>query len=56
MGVSAALLKLMRGVPHDGIRLLTRDEAEGLELINAVAVREESARGKGAPDSADTAK
>lgn len=40
MGVSAALLKLMRSVPHDGIRLLTRDEAVGLRLVNEVAVRE----------------
>jgi hypothetical protein len=40
MGVSAALLKLMRSVPHGGIRLLTRDEAVGLRLVNAVAVRE----------------
>ena len=40
MGVSAALLGFMRSVPHDGIRLLTRDEAVGLRLVNAVVVRE----------------
>jgi len=40
MGVSAALLSLMRSVPHDDIRLLTRDEAVGLRLVNAAAARE----------------
>lgn len=38
MGVSAELLGIMRGAPHDGMRVLTRDEAVRLGLVNAVAV------------------
>lgn len=56
MGVSAALFGLMRSVPHDGIRLLTRDEAVGLGLVNAVAVNAASAKGGRAPSRADAAR
>lgn len=35
MGVSPALLVLMRSAPHDGMRLLAREEAVGLGLVNA---------------------
>jgi hypothetical protein len=48
MGVSPALLVLMRSAPHDGMRLLDREEAVGLGLVNAESVSGEAARGLGA--------
>jgi hypothetical protein len=48
MGVSPALLVLMRSAPHDGMRLLAREEAVGLGLVNAESVSGQAARGLGA--------
>jgi hypothetical protein len=46
MGVSPALLVLMRSAPHDGMRLLARQEAVGLGLVSAGSVSGEAARGR----------
>jgi hypothetical protein len=48
MGVSPELLDRMRSAPHDGIRLLAREEAVGLGLVNAETVGGAPARGRGA--------
>jgi hypothetical protein len=39
MGVSPALLVLMRSAPHDRMRLLAREEAVGLGLVSAERVQ-----------------
>lgn len=44
MGVSPELLVLMRSAPHDGIRLLVREEAVGLGLVNAETAGGQAAR------------
>ncbi len=49
MGVSTGLLTLVAGAPHDAIREISVQEAEGLHLVTPPARAGEASRGAGSP-------